>query len=401
MLIETFYPLLEGAGLRTLRFSKRLIERSAPVTVVTRRIEPQFAPFEEIQSIPIHRFPPSGPISHRSNLLEILPAVWNLWQRRHDYDLIHVQNAAGLLIAAIIAHWLTGKPLVNTLISRGDVSRKPSQSASLSFYSRFLRSILLPGKLWRWLINRVDAWIALSRETLSELEDAGLGHKAHLIPNAVDLDRFRPVSEEERHTLREKLGLPLDKSLIISHGRIAQGKRLDVLCRAAARLQKAHPAIEIWLPGSLLGSSQPVKDALDRIINETGLRGKVHFPGPIENIQDYLRAADIFAMPSEREGLPNAMIEAMACGLPIIGSEIGGIVDLIEHEENGLLVPVGDPVTLAAGIRRYIENPDFARQMGEQARQTAQDRHSWDRILAQYLELYRSVLAKKSPAFSK
>lgn len=396
MLVEPFYPVsLGGAELQALHLARGLAARGLPVTVVTRRERPGLLPHEVYEGIAIYRLPPGGRHSHLTNLVEVLPITRFLLAHRHDYDVLHVHNVRGLFICGVLTHWLTGKPLIVKPLSRSDATRQKLDAATrtnLSLYSKVLRRFILPDPLWRWLLRRASAWVAVSREICDDLYALGLGDITHYIPNGVDLTRFRPAAPVERQHLRSALDLPVDRTLLISHGRITPSKRLDVLIEAIGALYTVYPGLLMLLPGPIHPGDEPFRDDLERLVQANGLEEVVRFLGPIEQIEDYLRASDIFVLSSEREGLPNALIEAMACGLPVVATEIGGVTDLIVHGESGLLVPAGDASALEEGIMRHLSQPEHARRMASAAEATVRKRLAWPQIVTRYASLYAELL---------
>ena len=130
---------------------------------------------------------------------------------------------------------------------------------------------------------------------------------------------------------------------------------------------------------------------LRSLVEASGLSAQVSFPGFCENVFSVLLTADVFVLPSLHESSPNALIEAMAVGIPCVASDVGGIVDLIANEENGLRVPPEDPETLASALHRVLTDADFAAVLGQNARTTIQQKfdstESMQRLEAIYQQL--------------
>jgi glycosyltransferase involved in cell wall biosynthesis len=126
-------------------------------------------------------------------------------------------------------------------------------------------------------------------------------------------------------------------------------------------------------------------------VQELGISTNVIFTGRVDEVRDYLLNADIFVLPSKREGMSNALIEAMAHGLPCVATDISGSQDLIKTGENGILVPVDNAERLAEGILYLFANPDQARQMGIQARATIEQTCDFKKVVPQYLNIYRKL----------
>jgi glycosyltransferase involved in cell wall biosynthesis len=126
-----------------------------------------------------------------------------------------------------------------------------------------------------------------------------------------------------------------------------------------------------------------------------GLANAVHFLGTRRDIPDLLQAMDVFVLPSHSEGVSLALLEAMAAGLPVIASRVGGLPEVVRHEENGLLIPVGDAAALAQSLTRVLEAPAWAKSLGDQARQDIQTHYSLDRLGREINAIYEELVEKK------
>jgi glycosyltransferase involved in cell wall biosynthesis len=171
------------------------------------------------------------------------------------------------------------------------------------------------------------------------------------------MDRFRPATAEERAALRRRLGLPPDARIVTFTGRLLRGKGLDTLLEAFASQEaraSQSPRAHLLIVGSGNGQSLSVEDAIRERVARGDLAGRVLMTGRVQNVEDYLRASDVFAFPSVFEGLGLSLIEAQACGLACVGSRTGGIVDIIEEDKTGLLVSPGRVDELAAALRDLL-----------------------------------------------
>jgi glycosyltransferase involved in cell wall biosynthesis len=130
--------------------------------------------------------------------------------------------------------------------------------------------------------------------------------------------------------------------------------------------------------------------------NAQGVGDRVSFVAPTNRIEDYYRAADLLVMPSLREGLPNVVLEAMACGLPVVASRLPGSTDtIIEDDVNGLLVPAGDGAAFAAAIDRVLSDGGLAARLGGAARRTAETRYDIRMVAGRWLDVYRELLGRR------
>jgi glycosyltransferase involved in cell wall biosynthesis len=214
--------------------------------------------------------------------------------------------------------------------------------------------------------------------------------RASVIPNGIDLSPYRdPVGRGERERMRAELGLRPDTLAIGCVGLLWWAKGQEYLVRAVGRLRDL-PGRSLLLVGSGEGET-----AVREAAKQAGVAERVHFLGWRSDVPRILQALDIYAQPSLTEGLPLAVVEAAAAGLPIVASDVGGIPEIIEHGVNGLLVPPGDAQALADAIQQLIDDPQRARQLGEAARRTAFERFSAEAMAAAYMELYERLLREK------
>ncbi len=204
-----------------------------------------------------------------------------------------------------------------------------------------------------------------------------------LIPNAIDLDRFGGPSD-----WRERQGFSTADLLIVSVARLEPQKNPLGLIDAFAAARE--PNWRLLLAGD--GSMRP---AAEQRVRELGIADRVSFLGVRQDIPDMLAAADIFVLASEWEGSPVAVIEAMASGLPVIATDVGGVPELVEDAVTGLLVPAGNSARFAAALTRLANDAAGRRQMSQCARRRAA-RFSIGGMIGAYSELFERI-ARRSP----
>jgi len=224
-------------------------------------------------------------------------------------------------------------------------------------------------------IRRCAGLIIASRDELQRVRTCYHVPRTKIarIFNPIDLDAWRPL---ERAAARAELGIPSKASVVAWHGRVAvRAKGLDLLLTAWEHICRLRPERDLRL--LLVGSGDEAPE-LRRLLATTGLAGVfwvdqfVHDPSAI---QRYLSAADAYAFASRHEAFPVALIEAMACGLPVVATGVGGVVDILESGEaaGGVLVSRDDAPALAEQLGRLLDDSGTARVLGERARRRAQD----------------------------
>jgi glycosyltransferase involved in cell wall biosynthesis len=393
MVLNRYLPIVGGAEIQAAQLSNALKERGHNIQIVTRRLTPDLLSQEMINDIPVRRLSPIG-LSHMANALIIGRLIAFFIKNRKEYDLIHVHNIGPIGIAAIVAGSLLRKPVILKAPGYGGLRRKDTSVIQPSIYSLLLRRFILPPALWNTILRRASAIIAISQEILQEGLALGFGDLMANIPNGVDTVKFRPVdSQEAKFALRQRLELPQDKTLLLFSGRLAQGKRVDVLLNALPQILKHHPECHVLLAGSGHMQQDSSEDRLRQMAHDLDIADHITFLGKIENIPEHLQAANIYVFPSEHEGMPNAILEAMATGLPIVASRIGGVIDLLD-DDSAWLNPVGDHQAFAQSVCYILDNPDEARRRGEFVRQLTEKTYSIQAITEQYETLYYRLLKR-------
>src|SRR5262245_7244264 len=202
--------------------------------------------------------------------------------------------------------------------------------------------------------------------------------KIAVIPNGLDFDTVRPCAHRPR----------LRKVTMVANLRSEKGH--GVLIDAAVMVLRRYPDAQFECVGN-----GPELNALVTRAERLGILHAFTFLGHRDDVGARLAEADIFVLPSRSEAFPNAVLEAMAAGLPIVASGVGGILELIDTGRTGLLVPPGEPQPLADALCRLIANPALAARLGEAARDEARAHYSFDRMVASFDSLYIAELARR------
>lgn len=244
--------------------------------------------------------------------------------------------------------------------------------------------------------------IAVSKSLYEEYSDIpGLGpEKVRYIPNGIHLETFSRVArlgDEERKRAKRKMGCARDAPVIGVVARLIPHKGVQTFLRAVVLLREAG-----FLPEVLIAGDGPSRDELEALSRELGLGGRVRFLGFVEDMASFYAALDLFVLPSLSEGMPLALLEAMAAGVPIVATRTGGIKDLILTAEDVVnldsarLVPPGDPLAMATCIQRALLCPHESRALADKARSHILRNFSIERMVRRTEEVYEEVLACRS-----
>lgn len=247
------------------------------------------------------------------------------------------------------------------------------------------------------LVNRVtaryaDALIAVSEGVERYLVDRQRVEpaKVRYIPNGVDLEQFEPPAGSSDY-IRELLGLPPESLIVGTVAALKQQKGLQYLLDAASQLRQAQPTAHFVLIGS-----GPLEGELRAWIHQHGLEGTVTLLGQREDIPTLLGGMDIFAFPSLWEGMPRALLEALAMGRPSVATDIGGSRELVIDGETGLLVPPSDAGALRDALREMLASPERRARFGQAARQRIERKFSAQSVADAHDQLYQELLDIKA-----
>ncbi len=241
----------------------------------------------------------------------------------------------------------------------------------------------------RWLLQRqadaITGCSDFSRRGLAE-RDGFAAERIELIPNGVDVGRY---ATGERSELRSELGLDPGRVLVACVARFHPVKDHETLLRAFARVAAERDDVDLLLAGD-----GPLGERLRELTAALGLTGRVEFLGVRDDVPELLQAVDIFCMTSLSEAASLTVLEAMAAGLAIVVTAVGGNPELVRDRREGLLAPRGDDAAIARALLELCADPDGAARMGAAARHRAQEGFTLERTVDAYLELYRRVLSE-------
>ncbi|MBS7281185.1 MAG: glycosyltransferase family 4 protein [Candidatus Freyarchaeota archaeon] len=229
------------------------------------------------------------------------------------------------------------------------------------------------------LFEKVSAVICLTEHDAASVGGIVGGYeKIFVIPNGVDSDFFKPSSLK-------------DSNLITWVGRLVPEKGLVYLLHAMREIVRVHPDVKLVVIGG-----GPLETRLVKLADELGLSGNVRFVGSVGRVDvvRFLSRSSVFVFPSLREGLPLSVLEAMACGVPIVGSDIPGVNGLVKHGYNGLLVPPKDSGLLAQAVLTLLTDDKLRMVMGVNARRIIVDKYSWDKVIQKLEGVYCGATAE-------
>ena len=380
-----YNPFRGGLGRQAVALTEKLESSGVNVFVIARKMTglPEYAfnrriPIYRVWALKshIHHIEKINVINIMISLSFCLSAAITLFRNRKSYEIVHFHGASLPLMTNILLLKLCRKKI----LAKVAAAKLGAEAGSLQGKYSLLGDILI------WMLKKVDCFIATSKEIEDGLLQEGYEQRKIVrIPNFIDQHIFHPPDDQTRDRIRKQLGFTY-KRIVTFSGRLVERKGPDILLDAWKTLTQEYENILLIILGG-----GPLESNLKEQCRVLGIEKDVTFYGFVNNVYDYLAAADIFVFPSFQEGLPNAVLEAMACGLPVISSRIGGVIDMIRNGENGLLFEPGNTHQLAGALKRLLSDPEYASTLGNNALKTVRENYDLNVIADKYIELYTGL----------
>ncbi|HET8646158.1 MAG TPA: glycosyltransferase [Vicinamibacteria bacterium] len=380
------------AGHFVLAACRALQERGVETRVLAPH-EAGAARRETLEGVPVERFRYLAPaslqrVAYGSGTLANLRASWAA-RAGLPFLLAAFWARAGALAGrsdVLHAHWIPAG-----LLALATWGRKPPVVVTVWGSDLALLRLRGAGGLARRLLARAHTVIAVSAAMARELVALGVpADKVAVVVTAIDPPVMPALPPAER---RARLGLPAGRPLALFLGRLSPVKGPDVLVEAMRLLRDRQPTAAFVFAGE--GNLRP---SLEAAVRAHGLADRTVFAGfvPRERVGEYLAACDLLVLPSRSEGLPHAVLEAMACARPVVASAVGGVPEAVEHGVTGALVPPEDPAALAAALEPLLADSGLRAAQGAAGRRLFDARqHTWERVAGDLLAIYERARASR------
>lgn len=300
------------------------------------------------------------------------PSIWLKIAQlisRNNYDVIHTHNWTGLIYGVPPSVW-SGVPVIH------------GEHSELFDWEQHPIRLLLRRLFYHWC----GTVHVLSRAQLAQLQSYRIleGVDALAISNGTDTIKFSP---QDQMQARSKLGLPEDSFNIGIVGRLVETKRhsflLESFLEAGQRLGNLHLVIA--------GSGGDIEKKVFEICKNHPLSKRIHWLGACDEMASIYNALNILIIPSVNEGMPNVALEAMACGVSVVANQVCGISQIIDHENDGIVIPMENPSNLADSIINIVNDRKALKRRGELARIKIVERFSLNRMLEHYASAYAKL----------
>ena len=368
--IRYFYPFIGGTEKQALALASSLVKRGVNVKIITSRFERKWPKHEIMDEVEVVRlFSPR--IKILGALLFLFCLAGYLIKNRKNFSLIHTFQIGYTSSLSIVLAILLRKPSVIKLPSSGwggDIQRARKT---------------ICGKIFLFVAKRATRINTLSTTMEQELKkEAVEPSRLCSIINGVDLLRYNEIKEKGQ--LRKILGLS-NKKTIIYTGRLSVEKGVDFLIHSYSKVREEIACQLIII------ANGPERENVVQLLDHCNVSESVLLIEEVDDIASYLNVSDVFVLPSRFEGLSNSLLEAMACGLPVISTRVGGSIDIIKNGINGLLIDVDNEEQLTQAISKVLNDPLQGIEMGRNARKTIEESYDLNKITDRYLELYKKL----------
>jgi len=392
LVLTTYYhPVVGGVETHARQLVRHLHARNVAVQVVTKRIgrEPRIS---QVDGVTVHRVGPSGERSAAGKWLAIPAFLSTLVSLAAEYDVIVCIDYRGAGVAAILAGRILNKLVIAQGETAGVLAGADEQASSgLAPESGIARMLRAPA---RAVYRRADQIVCIGRDLEREALRAGIPRdRVHYLPHGVDLQRFRPAaSQDERDRIRAEIGWPTDRPVVLSVGRLSREKGIMDLLDAWRQADTGNALLALVGP-DMTGHPWDAGGPGRAFVERHGLGKRVRFMGATDDPAPFYRAADVFVQPSHFEALGNTAIEAMASGMAVVTSGVGGLADFCVDDVNALLHVPKSAESIAAVLTRALGDTSLRTRLGIAARRTAEDQFELTALLDRYVDLITAAAA--------
>jgi len=392
LLLESYYPVVGGMESQGRTLVSELRRQGAEVIVITRQTSPDLPRRDRIDESLVIRCGPSGR-SSRNRWLLMVTCIKALFVHRRAYDVILVSGFRVLGISAVLIGRSCGKKVLLKAECMGEMSG--------AFFAGGLRQYRLGAASWpmrlfirirnAWL-RRADRFISMYSEMTGEFIEYGVSAaRIECIPNAVDPARYAPVNKEARLPMLEKLGLPRDRRFIVYTGRLVSYKGVLRLLRVWQEIRAQFPDCVLIMVGEGGVDVFNCEAEARAFAAEQGMQDQVVFTGAVRNVDEYLKVAGLFVLPTENDAFPVCILEAMAAALPVLATPVGALKDVIADRVTGRIIEAGSDGALREALQEMLASPDALAQIGATARREVLEKYTPPAVARRYLELVDSL----------
>jgi glycosyltransferase involved in cell wall biosynthesis len=366
-------PPEEGIGNYVYGLSIKMIEKGHRVTIITRGTwnNTQRETMNGIEVIKA-RFAPCYPFHVHIHGVFVNRLFKSL---EESFDIVHIHTPLSPIIE-------TSLPIITTVHTPMKTDARSVQIVSIQALAGKVLARTVSYPLEQRLFKKSKKIVAVASSVAQELKEYGINpHEVMVVGNGVNEEIFKPKQNIIQDGTHDRF--------ILFTGRLGLRKGLFDLIECGRIICKKYPDISFVIPGK-----GHLSDKLQKRVKDIGLQDRFKFLGFVDKdklIQLY-QDASIYVLPSHYEGLPTVLLEAMACGCPVVATKVSGNIDVISSNKNGILIPPKSPKEMADAISFLLDNDDVRRKFGAAARRTIEERYTWNVISDKMLKCYESLI---------
>lgn len=374
------YPLASGAGLQAITLAQRLRQRHIDVFFISQQLG-NLPAYSLIKGFDVYRVVVKDTNTIISDFANWFYLGQILVTKKASFDIIHCH---GLTFYEAICG------LIGRVLHKPVIAKLTLTGTETNVGGRFT------GYLHRRLLAYFHKFIPISRGLEKDLKGIGIDeNRIEYIPNGVDINKFRKASMEEKSVLKMALNI-FEKNVILFVGIIDRRKGIDHLIKVWENCRKKIPNSRLVIVGGETDKEDRWSDRhffrqfqqMLRAINTDS----ISYVGRVDRVEEYMKIADVLVLPSKTEGLPNVLLEAMACSLPIVCTDIEGNRDVVVNGRNGYVFEYGDVGKLADVLTKVFEDENRMRYFGDESRRMVERHFSIELIADRYARLYAKLV---------
>jgi len=379
MISPQFRPLVGGYERAAERLSVALAQKGHQVTIIAERRSNEWPKSEILQKVSIYRW---SCIYRRGvhMITSLFGLAFWLFKNGKKFEIWHVHQYGAHAAVAVLLGRYQRRCLVLKVTSSGQQG---------------LEATLASGKmpsLMKFLHHQFDAIFVTTRETAAEA--VAFGYKQgsiKLLGNGVDINVFRPRTENEKQLMKDKLGLTKNRTVVFV-GRLAKVKNISSLLHSWHQAYSA--SLGDWK--LVIVGDGPERRELENNAMKLNIADSVFFVGMQTNVSEWLGASDVYVLSSFIEGLSNTLLEAMASGLPAVVTSVSGSVELIKETESGFVVDVNDTLSYSNALLTLFKSEEMRQRMGSNARKVIESKYSLSFVADEYERVYSDLQAQQA-----
>ncbi len=404
---DSIPPIFAGGGLRAYRYALRLYKKDKLSFILTEEYVPieernfLFKKFEKLSSNKIITVPKEINKDKKRNQNKIkyfFPFVinqikifsvilWKIFQKRYSFTIIHCIGAGSWLslYSVLISKFFCKKTILEiTLLGQDDPI---SIGKNSNILIRSFRS---------WLFSKADIVISISLALSKVCKISGMPiGKLREVPNPANINKFYPLNKNEKINLRKHLGFKQNQTIILCVGAIIKRKGIDLLIKSFAKYSNKYSNAVLVLVGPTNNNIENLQfyKEMKKLAKDLNIEKYIIFTGIKDNVDEYMKASDLFVFLSRSEGFGTVLVEAMSTGLPVIALNIPGITEyIIENGINGIILYRENSNKVALAIEKVLNNRDMYKSISLNARKTVENRFSTEIIDQQYQQIYNELI---------